>query len=438
MSKESQSPMQKRLEEVYKIRYRLFFVNVTSTGLILFTCGFFLFPGIPGVKVVFYLLILFPAIALLPIEWRNFPFKSGPFLLYMIVPLYLCLSHLWADEENITRNFLFFAKQVFFVYALLFGFWIAFKNNKDFLNILLIYMVVTGTIFAFVSLLQYLHTHNGSINSQLMGFSTSDSNKAGAFFTIHLALCAYFLVIDAPPHKSKKAYFLIIVACILDIILIILTKTKATWLIIPLIPIFVVSLRVNQKKLLITCISSIFIVVVIYWQNEILTLLQNMRSFKERIFILKQTIGQLDSIREYIFGLGLVYKLHVPPTIHPHNVFADTFRFGGIIGLLLLVTQISVVTRAFFLNKKEKHLIIILFWLLAGIILLSLYGQQPLTRPGYIWFLYWAPASIILASYLTMLSGSGFVSSIHHQQGEPSPDNGTKPLTSVYINGKRS
>ena len=186
-------------------RYSQVIYKIVPCGLIVFITGFFCLPEVSWVKTNFYLLVLLPSLILLPLELKKFPFKSPYLLLFIALPLYLSLSHLWADKEAITRDFSFFIKQVVFIFILVFSLWVAQREAPKFLKILILFLVVTGIIFSFVSIAHYLYTNNGNFNQPLMGFSTNDSNKAGAFFTIHLGLCLYVLLFDLYPYKSKNA-----------------------------------------------------------------------------------------------------------------------------------------------------------------------------------------------------------------------------------------
>ncbi|MCG8329210.1 MAG: O-antigen ligase family protein [Chitinophagales bacterium] len=378
--------------------------EVIRIGLIVFINGFFCFPEVSWVKSAFYILVLLPGLILLSIELKRFPFSDKFLLVFITLPVYLSLSHLWANEEYITRNFFFFFKQVIFIFILVFCFWAVIRVRKPFLLELLSTIVISGTAFAFISIIHhFLVAEERFFISALGGFSTGDSNKTAAYFTIHLALCCYFLIFNVQPFKSLTATYLITAAIILDIALILLTDAKAPWLIIPLIPLIFLLGKWKVKHQLTIWVTLIATATLCFFGFYSLESLLSERSVYARLDMWTDSISQIED--QFWQGLGLTYKLNLPnpeyTQLHSHNIFIDTIRFGGIIGLTFLVAQIYTIIR---INTKEMKWFT--FWYIAGIFLLSLYGQQPLTRPGYIWFLYWIPGVIILSNYLVLRKGN--------------------------------
>ena len=387
--------------------YRKTLKKIIFIGLIVFINGFFFFPEISGAKTTFYLLILLPGILLLPLEIRDFPFRNPVTIAFMALSCYLCISYFWSNSEDSSRSFFFFLKQVIFIFVLLFCCFIASKDQKNFLTILLVSMVVIGSIFASASIAEYyfiLSNHTGGPTPFLMGFSLNDSNKSSMIYTIHLAICTYFLLIDSPPYKTKTASFLLIVSIIIDLYLIVLTQSKASWLVIPIIPIFFLMKRNKIKRQPIIWTITLTIVTIASIQFELVAKLAKLSSFTVRIELIHESILQMDG--NYVTGIGLQYKQYIYEAsrnrtqLHPHNLIVDIFRFGGAIGLTLFIIQFFAVYKSYRKLPERKKFSVVIFWYVTGTILLSFYGQQPLTRPGYIWFLYWIPSCIVIASYL--------------------------------------
>ena len=113
-----------------------------------------------------------------------------------------------------------------------------------------------------------------------------------------------------------------------------------------------------------------------------------------------------------VFGIGLSYKLPVQLSgigvtlVHPHNIFTDTLRFGGIIGYFLLIQHFLVVGFVFIKNYNlaGKNLFL-LVWAISGLMAATFYGQQPFVRPGsYVWFFYWMPITLLYALAIKPLS----------------------------------
>lgn len=382
-------------------KYQRVLQKIISIGLLVFVNGFFCFPEISWVKSTFYLLVLAPGLVVLLIEARNFPFNDKFLLAFMALPFYLCLSHLWANDENITRGFFFFFKQVIFLFILVFCFWVAIKNNNKFLSILLISMLVTGSIFAFISITQHLFIYGNDFRLySLKGFSTNDANKAAAMHAVHLTICIYFLSINIISKKSTSSIAFLILAIAIDGSLLILSFAKGPWLTITSSILIIVVSKIRQPlKIPFIITVGILITASISYFNIVDTL-NNMTSYLIRVQLIRESILQMEG--KYLYGLGLTYKLPVENTslMHPHNIFIDSFRFGGLTGLALIILHAFSILWMQMTSIKRRFNCVLFLWFFTGVILLSLYGQQVLTRPGYIWFLYWIPAALTLSMHL--------------------------------------
>ncbi|TQV84237.1 hypothetical protein FKG94_06150 [Exilibacterium tricleocarpae] len=387
-------------------KYRQAIYKTLCAGLLLFTNSFLVFPEVSWVKSTFYWLILFPCILLLPLEIRRFPFKSKAFLGFMALPVYLCISHLWASQDEITRGFLFFLKQIVFLFTLLFSLWVTIRQNRSFFLQLTSSLVVSGAFMAFISIAQHIFI-NGDVfvYKELMGFSTNDSNKAAAFHSVHLGLCCCFLFFNTALRKSINAKFLLTIAIALDVALIYLTQAKGPWLIIPIVCFVLVMYKSTISTRIITSLIVASITAIVTWYFKPIEILDGMFSYRIRVTLVKESISQMEG--NFLYGLGLTYKLPVSDTglTHSHNIFADSFRFGGIIALLLMIGQVLSIVWLQVSANDNLNSFMAFVWFFVGVGLLSLYGQQVLTRPGYIWFLYWIPASITIAGYLNRSNG---------------------------------
>ncbi|WP_321391983.1 O-antigen ligase family protein [uncultured Desulfuromusa sp.] len=126
-------------------------------------------------------------------------------------------------------------------------------------------------------------------------------------------------------------------------------------------------------------------------------------SVQVRLELIRIAIEQMQG--RYLFGIGLSHKFFLDNPLfkavnpHPHNIFIDCFRFGGVAGVFFLLVHLVVIFRlAINAMKTSKDAWILFLWFGCGLVLMAFYSQQPLTRPGgYIWFLYWIPAVLLFA-----------------------------------------
>jgi len=355
---------------------------------------------------IFYLFVLLPSLLLLPGAIRKFRFNDKYYILFMLFPIYLCVSFLWAADENIQRDFLFHLRNLFCVFLYVIGLWLIMGRKRRFVRNLLIFLFFTGYFTSVVSLVNYFYLYGLTVKNVMEGYFIDNSNKIGSIYSIHVCLSIFFLFF---PHKFieiNKAYILPATAIILSCSVIFLSQAVIPWLIIA---VFIVGMLI--KKWHWFKILSLFFVIIsvglgLLYYFDLFESLIGMTRVQARIHLVRQAIEQMDG--HYLFGIGLVYKLPLINLFgnginpHPHNIFVDCFRFGGLVGLTLVLGQFFLLIKiGVRLAKDSVEYGFILFWFIAGVIVLSFYGQQPLIRPGgYLWFFYWTPGLLLLVKWI--------------------------------------
>lgn len=380
-----------------------FFKNLVSFGLYIFLCGVYVFTDGSDVTRVFYVSVLLPSLVLVCFYFRVFPFKNLIFLIFLVFPLYLSISFLWADGECITKNFIFHLRNFFCTFLYFFALWIAIKKDRKFTQKLLWVLFISGFFSSLVSLFVYFQEYGLESNVALMDPFTDNPNKAGAIFSIHFCLVLYQLR-NIFFEKGHILNVLLSIALIADLIVVFLTQAWIPWLVICA---FIVWIILKEQKMRVWVVVISFLLLCSFagfflnFDN-----IKNMTRVDVRAQLIEKAIEQMDG--RYLIGIGLRYKFPLEINSvkgvhpHPHNIFIDVFRFGGVIGLLFMLLQCgSFLYSGLKSAQIDDNLSFVLFWFLAGFLLMSFYSQQPLTRPGgYIWFLYWMPGTILAVHWL--------------------------------------
>lgn len=382
--------------------YRGIFEPILYFGLILFFCGIFIYPNNSGTQQTFYLLVVIPFLFLIPFTYRDLPWSSYLFWVYLTFPLYMFLSHFWAPEENITRNWLFFFRQIICFFIFIASLYLAVKNSQKFISVLLICLLFSGFISGLISIAQHIIIHDDFFLYQLRGFSIDDIDKAGGLHVIHLGLCLYFIAKEfSELNGSGKKGFLFGVMATVSLATIVLTKTDGTWLAVGLFPVLLSMYYVGRRKVsMALAVLGLLCPAMIYMFG----MFDEVLAFRNVSVRFELAIAAISQVGDNILtGLGLTYKLPVHEALtnrvqpHPHNMVLDTYRFGGLIGLGLLVAHIYFpLEKLRDLIERRLDVTFLVSWLICGVYLGSIYGQQPIVRPGgYMWFFYWLPITLL-------------------------------------------
>jgi len=320
----------------------------------------------------------------------------------MLFPTYLCLSFFWAADENIKKDFMFHLRNFFCVFSYSMGLWLVMRQKKRFISTLLLFLFFAGYLTSIVSLIHYFTEYGFTIGRVMEGYFINNSNKIGSIYSIHVCLGIFFLFYLPELMERKKTYILLITSIILSCMVVFLSQAVIPWAVIDIFTVVIMIRRWNCSKILFLFIlASVAGIGLMYYLGGLDSLMV-MRSVQVRIHLVQKAIEQTHGC--YLFGIGLVYKLPLVVPIyigtipHPHNIFVDCFRFGGAVGLTFLLGQCFLLIKiGMKLIKENIEIGFVLFWFIAGIVVLSFYGQQPLIRPGgYLWFFYWTPGSLLL------------------------------------------
>lgn len=385
--------------------YKKILLHIIYYGMYLFIGGIYIFPNNSGTQQVFYLLITLPFLLLFPLLIKELPWKSKCFYVYMAFPLYMFVSHYWAPYDSVERGWFFFFRQLICFFIFYMALWLIIRLNNKFVEQIIVFLIVIGALSASISLSIHIYSNTDFYNTPLFGFSIVDIDKASAIYAIHLGFCIAAMATIFKTKESVLLRLLLFVAILLDLFAISLTKAIGGWVIvfISLTAVLLDKIK-NRRKSFIAAVLIAFLFGLVGF--VLFTTLLSERTIDVRVHLISLAIDQW--VDNFYFGVGLTYKLPIEndfysqPLPHSHNFIIDTLRFGGLIGGLLLLINLSVgVLKNWFPSSCSRVNLYLVVWLVCGIVASSIYGQQPYVRPGsYMWFFYWMPLALTLVCYL--------------------------------------
>lgn len=381
---------------VIKEKYLSYATNVIFFGLILFYCGIYIFPDGGDIPRVFYILVMLPMLYIVFSLRKEF-FKNHYIWLMMLLPVYLTISHFWAPEENIIRSSFFHLKKLVYFLFFIFSVFYIVEKKYYFLRTLLQFILIIGVFSSFISIVCFWSERCGVVSGRLASFSVQDINKAGAIYTVTMSLSAFFLTYGFSSIKDTYLIRLALAVCfVISFVAAYYAKTHATWFMLVILLFFslmpIYSIRVG-----VFVFFAILMSFIAFFYFDGYNYLSQDSSF---IIREKLVLESIDMVKDSLFfGIGMTHKLPLLGFPHPHNLVIDIFRFGGFAGLLMFIFPILYfLFKGMQLAKGNVLIRFCLAWLIASIAIMSVYGQQPITRPGgYIWFLYWMPLVLLTA-----------------------------------------
>lgn len=397
----------------YNVNHNIF--NIMVFGILFFYCGIYILPDVNDMARIFYILVMLPML-LLFLKEDKFYLKDKYFWLLMILPIYLTISHFWSNEEHITKSTSFHIRKLVYILFFVAAIFLVVRSRKFFLRLTFQCMFVAGSISAIISLLCFFSGECGVVSGRLSSFSVQDINKAGAMYTVHMAICLFFMLNGF--WKDKKNTLWLNVVLILSLLLsaaaVFYAKTDATTAMFVLLAFFILVPFWSPKRIYLLVLITIGFVGTFFYFDGLAILMQD-GSFKIRRLLAKESLQTIEN--SMIFGVGMTHKLPLLGLPHPHNIFTDVLRFGGLLGFLILLITVLILFIKGLLEVSSDNPVIklCLAWFVASIAIMSVYAQQPITRPGgYIWFLYWMPVAI-LAAELSRLDRTRNDGSLRHE-----------------------
>ncbi|MCD9460466.1 hypothetical protein [Marinibactrum halimedae] len=389
---------------LFKEKWIAFWQWALLIGFYCITCGFFVFPGNAGIQSSYYSLIVIPLFMLLPITRpQTLPWRSiGVFLL---LPIYLATSHFWADPELSTRpkSSVFFFKVVLLLFLLAIAIQFLLESREKLFEHWIKGIAWIGSLSAIIGLSHYFYINFEALSAgELIRFKGlawgGDTNRIAMFYLTSVLANAYLIT-----QLDGKLRHLSICSILPPLLCILLTQSKIPLAILFLVTgVFLISSMRHGNKL-IGCFAVALGIAISAWLAFGTNTFSRVYSFFIRWELWQEAINQVGD--RWLFGNGLNYRVDIVADNitfgQAHSFIFDTYRFGGLVSIALIFTQITYTfTQGLKFLKNHPSGIFLMVWFSSGVIAALVYSQQPLTRPSYTWFLYWIPMmSILLLSH---------------------------------------
>lgn len=314
---------------------------------------------------------------------------------------YLTVSTTWADPSVAERyKAVEFFIRLILAYALLFvGLRQLCHWRPNWLEPWLNVMAVVGGLSALVGVGHYTWTNWALLSAgELPRFKGlawgGDTNRVAMFYLF--GMFASIAVSMRGLSRYRWVYWLLLLpplACIL----LAQTKIALAILIIVVIGLAARSVFSGNKLLLLTALVGAVSLVawLIFGQNTFA------RVYSLSIRWDLWTVAVTEVGDQWLWGNGLNYRVNIAADGkvfgQAHNFIVDSYRFGGLIAVTLLLAQIIY---TFWLSGRvyysQQVRMFLQVWFGAGVLAALVYSQQPFTRPSYTWIFYWLPMALIM------------------------------------------
>lgn len=371
-------------------------LRLITLGWIIFVCGFYFFPTTSRLTTSFYVLLLLPALLILPTLLHSRAYTLRTLAVITVPTLYLAVTHLWSTAERFEP--FFFIKQSLFITLFTLATIKLFEIRPKLLLFTIKLVIAFGVANACYSL--YQHMEN-DFHGRLLAINlSSNPNKNSAMHTIISVLCFAF----AMESKNLKVKALLLTLAIPSITSVIFSESRGSLMtaLAVMAAYFTLDKKHNLQHAVALTGSFFFLFATAFVLcPEVYESLIDRANTRVRVKVWQQSIQAWQD--SPFFGSGITRAKYQPVNDillypHSHNLLLDTMRVGGVVGLALLVFQIASVTRGVATYyHRSLSVRITSCWFFTGLLLLMVYGRQPLSRPEPNWLMYWVPLVLLFA-----------------------------------------
>lgn len=258
-------------------------------------------------------------------------------------------------------------------------------------------LVILGGITAVVTLVVYFHQHGMSFE-RMQGLGVLKNSLVAAQTFGAIGVMAFVMWFEKNNHSFWDIECLVFIICSAAVFF---TQSRGPilYLIVAVLGLSVI-LKASRKQLVLLLLAPLLIVVFMSLRDGSLgSSLGRLTSIDSPRFQVWEIIFEGVKQQPWL-GQGVVRftDFQVTEKIslqHSHNVFLDTLRFGGVVGLVLLIVHFYLAVRDW---KKNKVAHPFYGWLLFGLFCMLTNGKFLLVRPDWIWICYWVPVGFICAA----------------------------------------
>ncbi len=384
---------------------RKFRLWTASGGAAFFYClllaGFYLSPGLKLLSSYFYILIVGFIVTLNRQKIFNL-FVSIGFRVVFIYALYYCLSVLWSVGEEASIDYVYYIRHAVYILVFL-GLTIGITLKHPNSSIVICHAVFWPAAFsAFVSIIWFYYASSGaslfSVHLDRLQYYGAQGNNPVEGATIYGAAFLLGYMGIAHQRKHDGIYWLALLSLFIILGSVILTQSRG-----PILALFLsllVSLAVTRsRKMAALLLSLMLVALACFVGSEAIVLDMIQRGDSKHFEIYYKGVAKIKEA--LIFGHGAATSPHVVLADgitypHLHNLYIAAAFWGGITGLVLLL---SIIVWA---GYQIRYLIIKRQYMLWHILLL--YGclcgltdqKVAFNHPDTLWMIFWLPLGIMM------------------------------------------
>jgi O-antigen ligase len=355
--------------------------------VLLFIAGFFLAPTSKALNNFYYALVLTPALLCLKKEDYRWVFDFRLLRYLLVFAGYLCLTLLWSESNPEDK---FFKHLVYGIYVLGFVITIAMvaKYRQHWLALLADGLIGITAIHVLVAGWSWYAVHPLTTRFAGMGRLDHSVQLAGVYAAV-AAIC--FIKYLQSCHRLSTLYLL---AALIDLVGILLTASRGPLLALLMVVVGASLLIRNRRAWLLLIFTSISSFICLAVVPNLLHLLLRGASYRPEIW----AKGWEKICEAWFFGHGIAASSELLISnnlkmLHYHNVFLNTWLYGGLVGVLLLAALILATVRQ---GLKKPATLAWLGAFSAGLLCLLTDGNRLLISPSEIWLYFWLPFAMIM------------------------------------------
>jgi len=371
-------------------RYNRFLSVWLSAGLFLFIVGYFVFPTSNAQKTWFSLSVLLPLLLLLPaINWRLlFPVRQYVLLVFVF---YLWVTQFWSAQFDIA-DVVGYSKRLVLVLTLLVAVTLAQYKYRAFQVYVFIGLLLFAALASIIELWSYFSNDSFSWGVLIPDADRfANQNRVAKVYGAIVLIGVSLLFL----RRDRTSLLLALIAVPSAIVIVVLTRSSGALLALVttllLLPVIFHSYKTAAGVLLFVIAVGFFMY--LFGLHEWFVA----QGFSKRDEIWLSVLSEVEN--SLWFGQGIRGDTSVLTETgvfgHEHNVVIAVLRYGGLLGVFLLI---GVLLQAAYVGFRGQstYARVWLVILVYGIVALLTSGKYPLSRPNESWLLFWVPLAFLL------------------------------------------
>ncbi len=372
--------------------------NFVLILLCLFVAGCYLAPSKSLINAIIYLISIVSCIFFLFNRVSFVEILVDKKLLVFFLSL-TSLSCFWGDTDSFFYAFKSSLALMFFLFLIFKFNKVIFKN----IDILLMTLLFSATLWAVILLGSYYSTHGFNLNFVKMEVNYGavvQSIRSASILTIALLIAVWAVF-----YKKGRLRLLCVFAFFPLLCAMLLLHSRGTFLAFSIgVSILYILNKHTSVKIIKRCLVGGGVLVFLVAVGAVFSLEFNPKGITDtvRIPIWIQSIREIYP-EKILWGKGyskqqdlFVPGVGVEAYAHAHNIFFSLLRNTGLLGFGLFVIYLSGVIRGAALNALDSPVIILLLgWLVAGLCISFFNGRHPVYVAPDIFLTLWLPLALL-------------------------------------------